>query len=142
MSDFLKAILVDDWENVTKLLLVVPLPHPVPITQILQDYRESESPKRLAGSAQAATLEDFINGIGNYFNNCLGSQLLYRYVCPHSYQSIIFLTAPALSVFSMSRSTTDGAVTTRCLLAKRLLIPMVPNTSPVSSVSHNFSSIK
>ncbi len=35
IPDQLKALLVDDWENVTKNQQLVPLPHPSPLSKIL-----------------------------------------------------------------------------------------------------------
>ena len=74
----MKAILVDDWENVTKNNQLVPLPHPHPVTQILEDYAANELPKRPAGSAQVDILEETLAGIKEYFDKGLGRILLYK----------------------------------------------------------------
>ncbi len=57
MPDQLKALLVDDWENVTKNQQLVPLPHVNPVDKILNDYMEHERPKRDEGSSALDILE-------------------------------------------------------------------------------------
>lgn len=78
IPDHIKAILVDDWENVTKNQQLVPLPHPHPVNKILNDYLEFEKPKRMEGSAQADILDEVVAGLKEYFDKCLGRVLLYR----------------------------------------------------------------
>lgn len=80
MPDILKAMLVDDWENVTKNNQLVPLPHPRPVTKILEDYAAYETPKRPAGSSHVDILEETLAGLKEYFDKSLGRILLYRYV--------------------------------------------------------------
>ena len=79
ISDHLKALLVDDWENVTKNLSLVPLPSEHPVTEILSNYYEEEKLKRRAGSAEADLLQEIVAGIKEYFNQSLGRILLYRF---------------------------------------------------------------
>ncbi|KAA8565373.1 hypothetical protein EYC84_011080 [Monilinia fructicola] len=79
IPDHIKAILVDDWENVTKSQQLVPLPHKKSVTQILDDWLEFEKPKRPVGSAQADILEEIVAGLKEYFERCLGRILLYRF---------------------------------------------------------------
>jgi hypothetical protein len=78
IPDHIKAILVDDWENVTKNQQLVPLPCKHSVNAILKDYVESERPKRQPGSAQADILEEVVAGLNLYFEKCLGRILLYR----------------------------------------------------------------
>ncbi|KAH8599130.1 MRG-domain-containing protein [Bisporella sp. PMI_857] len=79
IPDHIKAMLVDDWENVTKNLQLVPLPHPHPVKEILDDYLEYEKPRREKGSAQADLLDEVVAGLLEYFDKCLGRILLYRF---------------------------------------------------------------
>lgn len=79
IPDHIKAILVDDWENVTKNCQLVPLPAAHPVNSILNDYIEFEKPKRMEGSAAADILEEVVAGLKEYFDKCLGRILLYRY---------------------------------------------------------------
>lgn len=79
MPDQLKGLLVDDWENVTKSLMLVPLPHKHPVNEILADYAAYESEKRREGSAEADILQEVVAGIRDYFDKSLGRILLYRF---------------------------------------------------------------
>ncbi|KAI8956872.1 MRG-domain-containing protein [Daldinia sp. FL1419] len=79
VPDILKAMLVDDWENITKNNQLVPLPHPHPVTKILEDYAAYEIPKRPAGSSHVDILEETLAGLKEYFDKSLGRILLYRF---------------------------------------------------------------
>ncbi len=79
IPDHIKAILVDDWENVTKNQQLVPLPAAHPVNKILKDYLDLEIAKRQPGSAEADILEEVVAGLKEYFEKCLGRILLYRY---------------------------------------------------------------
>ena len=78
IPDHLKAMMVDDWENVTKNQQLIPLPHPHPVDEILDNYLEYERPNRPEGSASLNVLEETIAGLREYFDKCLGRILLYR----------------------------------------------------------------
>ncbi|KAI5846545.1 MRG-domain-containing protein [Morchella snyderi] len=78
IPDNLKALLVDDWENVTKNQQLVPLPRDLNVTQLLQKYRESV-PKKREGSADADIFDEVIAGLKLYFDRSLGTILLYRF---------------------------------------------------------------
>ncbi|KAK0613744.1 MRG-domain-containing protein [Immersiella caudata] len=79
IPDHVKSMLVDDWENVTKNQQLVPLPHPHPVEEILNDYLAFERPRREDGSASLEILEETVAGLRNYFDRCLGRILLYRF---------------------------------------------------------------
>ncbi|KAI9717071.1 MAG: hypothetical protein M1812_005006 [Candelaria pacifica] len=79
IPDHLKALLVDDWENVTKNLQLVPLPAKTPANAILTTYLDQEKGKRRSGSAEADILQEVVQGIREYFDKCLGRILLYRF---------------------------------------------------------------
>ena len=79
IPDHLKAILVDDWENVTKNLQLVRLPSLHPVNDILATYLKEELPKRVPGSAEADILEEVVMGVREYFEKSLGRILLYRF---------------------------------------------------------------
>jgi mortality factor 4-like protein 1 len=78
IPDHLKALLVDDWENVTKNQQLVPLPHAHPVDEILNDYLAYEKPNRREGSASQDILEETVAGLREYFDKSLGRILLYR----------------------------------------------------------------
>lgn len=82
VPDHLKNLLVDDWENVTKSLLVVPLPSKAPVNFILDSYFDEEKGKRRLGSAEADVLEEFVAGMKVYFDKAIGKTLLYKFERP------------------------------------------------------------
>ncbi|KAF2460638.1 MRG-domain-containing protein [Lineolata rhizophorae] len=79
IPDRLKALLVDDWENITKHLQLVQLPSATPASRILDEYLAQEKQKRRAGSADEDLLEEVVQGLKEYFNRSLGRILLYRF---------------------------------------------------------------
>lgn len=79
LPDHLKALLVDDWENVTKNRQLVPLPHAHPVEEILDAYLAAERPNREDGSASLDFLDEMIAGLRTYFDKCLGRLLLYKF---------------------------------------------------------------
>ena len=79
VPDHLKAILVDDWENVTKNLSLVPLPSKPSANEILTNYFDEEKNKRHLGSPEADLLEEVVAGLKEYFEKCVGRILLYRF---------------------------------------------------------------
>lgn len=78
VPDHIQAMLVDDWENITKNNQLVPLPHEKPVTKILDDYLNYERPSRQEGSASLDILEEVIAGFREYFEKALSRILLYR----------------------------------------------------------------
>ena len=78
LSDTLKSILVDDWEQVTKNHALVPLPVLHPVNELLEMYCTDERTKRAPGTAEYDLLEETVHGIKEYFKQCLGKILLYK----------------------------------------------------------------
>ncbi|RMD41754.1 hypothetical protein DV735_g3381, partial [Chaetothyriales sp. CBS 134920] len=79
IPDHLKNILVDDWENVTKSLLLVPLPSRAPANFIIDSYFDEEKLNRRLGTGDADILEEFCAGLKVYFDKSIGKILLYRF---------------------------------------------------------------
>lgn len=82
MPDNLKALIVDDWERVTKNSSVVKLPAEKTIRQIFQDWRSEEEPKRKGNRIDMDVLDEVIAGMMEYFDKMLDKILLYRYERP------------------------------------------------------------
>lgn len=79
IPDYIKSLLVDDWEEVTKNLALVPLPAQKPVNTIIDEYFEEEKTKRFPGSADMDLLEEITVGMKEYFDIALGRMLLYRF---------------------------------------------------------------
>ncbi|OQV04804.1 RNA binding activity-knot of a chromodomain-containing protein [Cladophialophora immunda] len=79
IPDHLKNLLVDDWENVTKSLLLVPLPSQAPANFIIDEYFNEEKMNRRLCSPEADILEEFCAGLKMYFEKAVGKILLYRF---------------------------------------------------------------
>ncbi|CAG9944248.1 unnamed protein product [Clonostachys rosea f. rosea IK726] len=87
VPDHIQAMLVDDWENITKNNQLVPLPHPKPVSRIFDDYLDTERPNRPEGSASLDILEEVIAGFSEYFEKGLSRILLYRFE-RHQYMEV------------------------------------------------------
>ncbi|KAF7534650.1 hypothetical protein G7Z17_g13335 [Cylindrodendrum hubeiense] len=87
VPDHIQAMLVDDWENITKNNQLVPLPHAKPVTKILEEYLAHEKPQREEGSASMDILEEVIAGFREYFEKALSRILLYRFE-RHQYMDV------------------------------------------------------
>ncbi|KAK1242141.1 hypothetical protein MKX07_000127 [Trichoderma sp. CBMAI-0711] len=79
VPDHIQAMLVDDWENITKNNQLVPLPHANPVSKIFEDYLAVERPRREEGSSSMDILEEVIAGFREYFEKALSRILLYRF---------------------------------------------------------------
>lgn len=136
IPDHVKAILVDDWENVTKNQQLVPLPSAHPVGEILDDYYKFENPRRVEGSSHADILEEVIAGLKDYFEKCLGRVLLYRYD-QISLLGIHLTWLVGLSVLNTQMFATNGLVVKVHWRARLLLRLMVPNTCVVFLVGQS-----
>ncbi|KZZ95017.1 histone acetylase complex subunit [Ascosphaera apis ARSEF 7405] len=79
IPDNLKSLLVDDWENISKNRLLVPLPAQYSANQILDMYLESEKKKTNLSENDLDVLEEVVAGLREYFDKCLGRILLYKF---------------------------------------------------------------
>ena len=72
--------LVDDWDLVTRQKQLVPLPRKKTVHHILQDYVQSvvDNPNGVRPGVAA----EMTQGIKEYFNVMLGTQLLYKFERP------------------------------------------------------------
>ncbi|KAJ4255560.1 Esa1p-associated factor [Fusarium torreyae] len=87
VPDHIQAMLVDDWENITKNNQLVPLPHNKPVTKIFEDYFAHERPHREEGSSSMDILEEVVAGFREYFEKALSRILLYRFE-RHQYMDV------------------------------------------------------
>ncbi|KAK9769944.1 putative MRG-domain-containing protein [Seiridium cardinale] len=108
LPDLLKGLLVDDWENITKNNQLVPLPHPKPVTLVLDNYLEYEKAQRQEGSSSIDILEETIAGLKEYFDKCLGRILLYRFERPQYAEIREKWTAEGSELFGKTPCDTYG----------------------------------
>ncbi|OAA63067.1 histone acetylase complex subunit [Cordyceps fumosorosea ARSEF 2679] len=87
VPDHIQAMLVDDWENITKNNQLVPLPHAKSVSKIFEDYVAFERPHREEHSASMDILTEVVAGFREYFEKSLSRILLYRFE-RHQYMDI------------------------------------------------------
>lgn len=76
----LKPWLVDDWDLVTRQKQLVQLPCKVTVDNILDDYVKAKLAK--PGNQHRDAILEVTQGIKEYFNVMLGTQLLYKFERP------------------------------------------------------------
>nr|XP_037289291.1 mortality factor 4-like protein 1 [Rhipicephalus microplus] len=78
----LKPWLVDDWDLMTKTKKLVQLPCNVTVDRILTDYVKQATSVQGISSKKESIVIEVTNGLKEYFNVTLGSQLLYKFERP------------------------------------------------------------
>jgi hypothetical protein len=129
VPDHLKNLLVDDWENVTKSLLLVPLPSQAPANYIIDEYFNEEKINRRLGSAEADILEEFCAGLKMYFEKAVGKILLYRF--ERSQLAEVHLPSislhPSLLTVAYRSASSGNPASTRTGRAKAQVTATAPN---------------
>ncbi|SCU84685.1 LAFA_0D11386g1_1 [Lachancea sp. 'fantastica'] len=78
ISQTLKAVLVDDWERITKDKKLVQLPCKSTAADLLDKYYKSASAQEISPVLQSQ-LQEYCNGLKLYFDHSLAVILLYRF---------------------------------------------------------------
>jgi mortality factor 4-like protein 1 len=75
----LKTYLVDDWHAINSQHKLAELPAKITVEEIVEKYKQQKKSKGISGGGgKGQSCEDISNGILEYFNVMLGSQLLYK----------------------------------------------------------------
>lgn len=71
----MKLRLIEDWERITREKKLVPLPVQNNISSLLEDFVQAKAKR----TTHVRLYEEVTDGIKSYFNQALGSVLLYKY---------------------------------------------------------------
>lgn len=80
IPDELKQWLVDDWELITRQKQLVPLPRKNTVADILEEYVKFKATN--PEDSKPGVFREVADGIQEYFNVMLGTQLLYKFERP------------------------------------------------------------
>ncbi|KNC85240.1 hypothetical protein SARC_02575 [Sphaeroforma arctica JP610] len=86
ISNDLKALLVQDWQEVIANQKLVPLPRTPNITKILEGFNKHGKKKKLA--IDDDVVQELLAGIKTYFEHSLGTLLLYDFERPQYEDSV------------------------------------------------------
>lgn len=78
IPDDLKQWLIDDWDLITRQKQLVPIPRTKNIKEILDEYIKSRAANPDDG-LKPGVVQEVADGIQEYFNVMLGTQLLYKF---------------------------------------------------------------
>ncbi|SCU93609.1 LADA_0G04016g1_1 [Lachancea dasiensis] len=95
IAQTLKAVLVDDWERITKDKKLVSLPCRPTVAQLLDEYCEDASAHEVSPVVQSQ-LHEYCSGLKLYFDNSLAVLLLYRF---ERLQYADYVQDPASSIY-------------------------------------------
>uniref|UniRef100_A0A1B0A4M3 Mortality factor 4-like protein 1 n=1 Tax=Glossina pallidipes TaxID=7398 RepID=A0A1B0A4M3_GLOPL len=82
MPDELKQCLADDWDAITRQHKLLDLPAKNTVQDIVDQYVAFKKSAKSTSASKELAITDVLNGVIEYFNVMLGSQLLYKFERP------------------------------------------------------------
>ncbi|XP_073818247.1 mortality factor 4-like [Musca autumnalis] len=82
IPDELKQCLADDWDAITRQHKLLDIPAKITVQDIVDQYISFKKSAKSTNAGKELAITDVLNGVVEYFNVMLGSQLLYKFERP------------------------------------------------------------
>lgn len=82
IPDELKQCLADDWDAITRQHKLLDIPAKITVQDIVDQYINLKKSAKSSNACKELAIADVLNGVIEYFNVMLGSQLLYKFERP------------------------------------------------------------
>ncbi|XP_065369310.1 mortality factor 4-like protein 1 [Calliphora vicina] len=82
IPDELKQCLADDWDAITRQHKLLDIPAKITVQDIVDQYINLKKSAKSSNACKELAISDVLNGVIEYFNVMLGSQLLYKFERP------------------------------------------------------------
>ncbi|KAM7361851.1 mortality factor 4-like [Cochliomyia hominivorax] len=82
IPDELKQCLADDWDAITRQHKLLDIPAKITVQDIVDQYINLKKSAKSSNACKELAISDVLNGVVEYFNVMLGSQLLYKFERP------------------------------------------------------------
>lgn len=79
IPDELKQCLADDWDAITRQHKLLDIPAKITVQDIVDQYINFKKSAKSSNACKELAISDVLNGVVEYFNVMLGSQLLYKF---------------------------------------------------------------
>ncbi|XP_054747272.1 nuA4 complex subunit EAF3 homolog isoform X2 [Anastrepha obliqua] len=82
IPDELKQCLADDWDAITRQHKLLDIPAKITVQDIVDQYIAFKKTSKSTNASKEVAINDVLNGVVEYFNVMIGSQLLYKFERP------------------------------------------------------------